>query len=134
MDEMLSAAVPRKLRVRTSIMFGTVRMPLRMLLVVLATGMLAVLALLAGLPLIYAGTSFVFSNAVFALTVEARWGTRWVNRSTWSVLRIWWRQLRRPPYLRLQPVPLVVELTVPMRVVRPIRWTLEQDGRQESMR
>jgi hypothetical protein len=131
MDTMLYAAVPRKLRVRTSIMFGGWRMPLRMFLALLGTGMGGVLILLAGVDPVAVVSSFVLGNMLFALLVEARWGSRWVSRSTVSVVQIRRRHLGRSKYLRLQPVQMSLVLDTATRVVRPVRWTLEADVPKE---
>ncbi len=131
MDDMLYAAVPRKLRVRTSILFGNVRMPLRLFLVLLATGVVGVLLLLAGMGMLWVVSLVVLFNGSIALILEVRWGSHWVSRSTWSVVRIWWRHLRRPTYLRLQPVPVVLAAEPARQMVRPVRWTLAYDPAKE---
>jgi hypothetical protein len=119
---MLSARVPRNLRVRASIQLASTRVPARTFLI--AAGLIFVggLLIVAGADLIkmvrLTGALIVVSLVVFELRC---WG-----RSTRAVVRILWRHYRRPRQLRLDPLIIMVpsELSTAATARRP-RWQPE---------
>ena len=116
---MLSAHVPRNLRVRPSIQLGSTRVPTRAFLIVAGLIFVGGLMVVAGADLIntakIAGVLSIAGLIVFELRC---WG-----RSTREVARILMRHYRRPGQLRQGPIMITVpiEVSAPPTARRP-RW------------
>ncbi len=116
---MLSAPVPRNLRVRASIQLGGTRVPARAFLICASLLFAGGLLVVAGADLLrtvrLTGAGIVLALAVFELRC---WG-----RSTREVARILVRHARRPRRLRLERsvVMLPPEVSVAELPRRP-RW------------
>src|SRR5689334_19499230 len=116
---MLSAPVPRNLRVRSSIQLSSTRVPARAFLIVAGLIFVGGLLVVAGADLLttakMTGALIIAGLVVFELRC---WG-----RSTREVVRIFWRHCRRSRQIRQGPVminlPLEVSATPTAR--RP-RW------------
>jgi hypothetical protein len=116
---MLSAPVPRNLRVRSSIQLASARIPARAF--VIAAGLIFVggLLVIAGADLVktsqFTGVAVVIGLVVFELRC---WG-----RSTIEVIRILLRHALQTHRLRLEPVILVLPpVTNPAPLPRRPRW------------
>ena len=116
---MLSAHVPRNLRVRASIQLASTRVPARTFLIVAGLLFVGGLLVVGGADLMrtvkLSAAMIILSLIVFELRC---WG-----RSTREVARILWRHYRRPQQLRLDPlmVALPVEISMAAPTRRP-RW------------
>ncbi len=116
---MLSAHVPRNLRVRSSIQLSSTRVPARAFLIVAGLIFCGGLMIVAGAELMrtiqLTGALIIIGLVMFEL--------RWWGRSTREVGRIvvrhYWRQRR----LRLEPIMLMLPAEIqPMIVARRPRW------------
>lgn len=116
---MLSAHVPRNLRVRSSIQISSTRVPARAFLIVAGLIFCGGLMIVAGAELVrtvrLTGALIVLSLLIFELRC---WG-----RSTREVGRILLRHYRRPRRLRFAPllIALPAEIQLPPVTRRP-RW------------
>ena len=120
---MLSAPVPRNLRVRSSIQLASARIPARAF--VIAAGLIFIggLMVVAGADILktikLAGVMIVIALAVFELRC---WG-----RSMREVTQILLRHVRRTHRLRLEPVILILPPeTSPAPLLRRPRWQAEE--------
>jgi hypothetical protein len=116
---MLSAHVPRNLRVRSSIQLSSTRVPARAFLIVAGLIFCGGLMIVAGAELIrtikLTGALIVIGLLVFELRC---WG-----RSTREVGRILARHYRRQGRLRLEPLMLSLPAEIhPISVARRPRW------------
>jgi len=116
---MLSAHVPRNLRVRSSIQLSSTRVPARAFLIVAGLIFCGGLMIVAGAELMrtirLTGALIVVGLAVFELRC---WG-----RSTREVGRILARHYRRQRRLRLEPIMLTLPAEIqPTIVARRPRW------------
>jgi hypothetical protein len=120
---MLSAYVPRNLRVRASIQLASTRVPARAFLIVAGQIFVGGLLIVAGAELMgtvkLTGALIIVSLVMFELRC---WG-----RSTREVARIVWRHYRRPHRLRIVPVVVTVpnEISAASATRRP-RWQTDQ--------
>jgi len=116
---MLSAHVPRNLRVRASIQLASTRVPARTFLIVAGLLFIGGLLVVGGADLMrtvkLSAALIILSLIVFELRC---WG-----RSMREEARILWRHYRRPRQLRLDPlmVALPVEISIAATTRRP-RW------------
>lgn len=119
---MISAHVPRNLRVRSSIQLASTRVPARAFLLVAGLIFLGGLQIVAGAELLrtvkLTGALIVLSLAVFELRC---WG-----RSLPEVAHILLRHYRRPRQIRLAPLMVTVPAEIQGAVMlhRP-RWKAE---------
>jgi len=116
---MLSAHVPRNLRVRSSIQLSSTRVPARAFLIVAGLIFCGGLMIVAGAELMrtiqLTGALIVVGLVVFEL--------RWWGRSTREVGRILARHYRRQRRLRLEPLMLTLPAEIhPISVARRPRW------------
>lgn len=118
MDEYFGAAVPRRLRVRSSVVVGQTRMPLRAFLIVVGFAVLLTLSLMAGTALRTAVLALLPLLIGTLVIVEGTWG----GRSSRGLLRIGVRHILRPKHLRLQRPLVVVPLAVESETARTVRW------------
>lgn len=119
---MLSAPVPRNLRVRSSIQIASTRIPARAFVMAAGLIFLGGLLVVAGADILktvkLTGVMIVIGLAVFELRC---WG-----RSTVEVTRILLRHARRTHRLRLEPVILILPPeTNPAPLLRRPRWQTE---------
>jgi hypothetical protein len=115
----ISAHVPRNLRVRPSIQLGSTRVPARAFLIVAGLIFVGGLLVVAGADLIttakMTGGLSIASLIVFELRC---WG-----RSTREVTHILWRHCRRPRQIRQGPVMIVMPVEVSTKpTTRRPRW------------
>ena len=119
---MLSAHVPRNLRVRSSIQLSSTRVPARAFLIVAGLVFVGGLLIVAGADLMptvrITAALIVASLVVFELRC---WG-----RSAPEVARILARHYRRPRQLRLSPVIIVLPAEVDTIAARRPRWQTER--------
>jgi hypothetical protein len=116
---MLSAHVPRNLRVRSSIQLASTRVPARAFLIVAGLIFCGGLMIVAGAELMrtiqLTGALIVVGLVVFEL--------RWWGRATRQVGRILARHYRRQGQLRLEPIMLALPAEIqPTIVARHPRW------------
>jgi hypothetical protein len=101
---MLSAYVPRNLRIRASIQLASTRVPARAFLLVAGLIFVGGLLIVAGAELMgtvkLIGALILVSLAMFEIQC---WG-----RSTREVARIIWRHYRRPRQLQLEALLVIV--------------------------
>jgi len=115
----VSAHVPRNLRVRPSIQLGSTRVPARAFLIVAGLIFVGGLLVVAGADLIatakMTGALSIAGLVVFELRC---WG-----RSTREVARILWRHCRRSRQIRQGPVMITLPLEVSAApTTRRPRW------------
>jgi hypothetical protein len=119
---MLSAPVPRNLRVRSSIQLSSTRVPARAFLIVAGLVFVGGLLIVAGADLMptvrIMAALIVASLVVFELRC---WG-----RSVPEVVRILARHYRRPRQLRLTPLMVVLPTEIDVVAVRRPRWQTER--------
>ena len=116
---MLSAHVPRNLRVRGSIQLASTRVPARTFLIVAGLLFVGGLLVVGGADLMRIVKMTAALIIICLIVFELRcWG-----RSTREVARILWHHYRRPRQLRLDPlvVALPVEISIAATTRRP-RW------------
>jgi hypothetical protein len=116
---MLSAHVPRNLRVRASIQLASTRVPARTFLIVAGLLFMGGLLVVGGADLMrtvkLTAVLIIISLVVFELRC---WG-----RSMREVARILWRHYRRPRQLRLDPHMLALPMEIGMAATtRRPRW------------
>jgi hypothetical protein len=118
---MLSAHVPRRLRVRSSIQISSTRVPARAFLIVAGLIFVGGLLIVAGADLMrtvrFTAVLIVAGLIVFELRC---WG-----RSVPEVVRILARHYRRPRQFRLMPVLMVIQAESEISVARRPRWQTE---------
>jgi hypothetical protein len=118
---MLSAHVPRNLRVRSSIQLSSTRVPARAFLIVAGLVFVGGLLVVAGAGLMptmrLTAALIVASLVVFELRC---WG-----RSVPDVVRILARHYRRPRQLRLKPLMVVLPAEIDTITARRPRWQTE---------
>jgi hypothetical protein len=119
---MLSASVPRNLRVRASIQLASTRVPARAFLLVAGLIFVGGLLIVAGADLMrtikLTGALIIVSLVVFELQC---WG-----RSVPEMVRILARHYRCPRQLRLTPLMVVLPAEVDTITVRRPRWQTER--------
>lgn len=123
MEDGLSAAVPRHLRVRASLQIAGTRLPAR--LVLLAMGMLfgTGMAVVAGQPVEQAGQLGIAGLAIGALILEGDW---W-GYSTRRIVVIALAHLTRSRYLMLTPVEYVLTAETSAPPQRTVRWQAQEN-------
>ena len=116
---MLSAHVPRNLRVRSSIQISSTRVPARAFLIVAGLIFCGGLMIVAGADLMRAVRLTSGLILLGLLVFELRcWG-----RSTREVGRILVRHYRRPRRLRLAPLMVTLPAEIqPASIMRRPRW------------
>lgn len=117
MEDWLWSPVPRRLRVRGTVVVGNTRLPLRVFLIVAGFGAGAALLVVLGLPL----ARVAMLAPVCALILLLLEGSI-AGRSSGELGRIGIAHLSRPRRLRLQPVALVLPPEQAPAHGRAIRW------------
>jgi hypothetical protein len=116
---MLSAHVPRNLRVRSSIQLSSTRVPARAFLIVAGLVFCGGLLIVAGSELMRTIRLTRMLIIIGLVVFELRcWG-----RSTREVGRMLARHYRRPRRLRIEPIMLTLPAEIhPISVARRPRW------------
>ena len=118
---MLSAHVPRNLRVRSSIQISSTRVPARAFLIVAGLVFVGGLLIVAGAALMPSVRLTAALIMLGLIVFELRcWG-----RSVPEVVRILARHYRRPRQLRLSPVMMVIQAESEISLARRPRWQTE---------
>jgi len=123
MEEWLWSPVPRRLRVRGTVVVGHTRLPLRVFLIGAGFGAVAALLVVLGAPI----ARVALSAPVCGITLLMVEGS-WAGRSTRAVIEIGLAHLFRPRRLRLQPVALVLPADQAQSSGRAIRWASKEQA------
>jgi len=125
MDEYFHAAVPRRLRVRSSVVVGQSRMPLRVFLMLVGFVFVAGVLTTFGMPFTTVVT--VLGPVLLALLVVVE-GTIG-GRTCRELAQIMLRHQLRPKRMRLVRPMETVLLGTQRSVTRPVRWLGEDRDR-----
>ncbi len=123
MDDWLWSPVPRRLRVRGTVVVGSSRLPLRVFLIGAGFGVSAALLVVIGVPIARVALLAPICGVILLL-VEGSWA----GRSTRELVEIGVAHVARSRRLRLQPVALVLPAEQVRAQGRAIRWAAEEQG------